>query len=109
MSRKNSRVARRKTIRKYQAGPPAKGNRRLAPVPIETVVVPKGKCFIRSRNGKLKFTREQVDAALRQAQHGRAIRGSDKVESRYYACEDGRPSGCGMYHLTSREQWTAPK
>jgi hypothetical protein len=109
MPRKNTRVARRKTIRKYQAAQPAKGNRRLAPVPIETVVVPKGKCFFRSRNGKLKFTKEQADSALRQAQHGRAIRGSDKVESRYYLCEDGRAGSCGFYHLTSREQWTAPK
>jgi hypothetical protein len=107
MPRKNTRVERKKTPRRYQvrdANP--NRNKRLAPIQIQDVVVPKGKCFVGSRFGKLKFTKDEVDKALRQAQHNRAIKGSGKVETRYYSCEDGRPGGCGFWHLTSHETYT---
>lgn len=107
MPRKNSRVPRRKTRREFQSRTPHPA--RLAPIPIEQTVVPKGKCFVRSRHGKLKFTKAEVDTALRHAQHNRKMKGSGKVEERYYCCEDGRPEGCGFYHLTSLSTWEAKR
>lgn len=101
MGRKNSQVGRRKVRREFRSNTKASNTPRIAPIPIELAVVPKGRCFIRSRKGKLKFTRDQVDRALRHARHDAARRGSVKVESRYYSCEDGRPEGCGFWHLTS--------
>jgi hypothetical protein len=102
MGRKNGSVGRRKTRREYRSN---NTRSHLPPIPIEQTVVPKGKCFIRSRYGKLKFTKDEVNKALRHAQHGRAIKGSGKVEARYYSCEDGRPDGCGFWHLTSRTEY----
>ena len=106
MPRRNARVSRRSTIRKYRDN--HKTSRpRVAPIPVEDTVVPKGRCYIRSRQGKLKFTKEEVNTALRHAKHTRQLRGgkSTKTEARYYSCEDGRPEGCGYWHLTSLEKW----
>jgi hypothetical protein len=102
VGRKNSRVQRSKTPRRYR---PTDAPKRapLPPIPIEATVVPKGRCYLRSRTGKLRFTREQVDTALRHAQHNRAIKGSGKREERYYQCDE--TGGCGDWHLTSRSEW----
>lgn len=72
------------------------------PPPLSTMVVPKGKCFHRSRHGKLIFTAETADKALKQAQAARERRGSGHVEQRAYACPEG---GCGGWHLTSRKHY----
>lgn len=71
------------------------------PPPVETLIVPNGRCYRASRKGKLRFTADTVQKALEQARASRKRRGSGHVEERYYECkvEDG---GCGDYHLTSR-------
>lgn len=103
MGRKNTRNNQRPQQRRRADGLPT--IRRTPPPPIEQMVVPKGRCFHRSRHGKLRFTREEVDKALRQAQRNRAARGSHHVEERYYECEVDR-GGCGDFHLTSRTEYT---
>jgi hypothetical protein len=71
------------------------------PPPVETLVVPKGKCYENPRRkGKLKFTEQDAPKALRQAQHSRRRQGSAYREERTYLCPN-----CGYYHLTSRETY----
>lgn len=73
------------------------------PPPLEAMVVPEGKCYFRSRWGKLIFTTEEKALrALEQAKAHRARRGSGHVEERIYPCPTG---GCGGFHLTSRTEW----
>lgn len=100
MPRKNSRVQRTKTPRRYRPTDTPQRPRNLAPIPIENTVVPKGKCYFRNRYGKLIFTQDQVDTALKHAQHNRTLSGSGKREQRYYKCDGG-----DHFHLTSRETW----
>lgn len=73
--------------------------------PVEALVVPNGKCFRNSRRGKLRFTKDVVDKALRQAQASRKARDTAYAEKRYYHCPPDQ-GGCGDYHLTSRETYT---
>ena len=75
---------------------------RARTVPLEQMVIPRGRCFFRSRYGKLIFSEAEVEKALKQAQRMRAARASGYVESRYYECPEG---GCGGFHLTSRETY----
>jgi hypothetical protein len=89
MARKNARAER--TMTRRQTG-------WVPPVPIEDIVVPKGKCFYQARRGKLVFTKDEAATALKQAQHSRKRSGSAYAEKRVYACPEG---GCGGYHLTS--------
>lgn len=104
MSRKNHSRGRRPQAKRLPNGlPPTKRNRKLLRTPIEEMVVPVGKCYFRSRHGKLRFTEAEVDKALKQAQRNRAASGSTHAEERYYPCPEG---GCGDYHLTSRTTYT---
>ena len=64
--------------------------------------MPKGKCYFRSRYGKLIFTEAEAGKALRQAQANRERHGSGHREERTYACPEG---GCGGWHLTSRKTY----
>lgn len=75
-----------------------------APTPISKMVLPTGRCFFRSRRGKLIFrTEADAQSALRQAKDKRVHQPANgHVECRYYACPDG---GCGGFHLTSREEY----
>lgn len=100
MGRKNHRGGRPQARRRFD-GSAAKPRAVLPPV--ETLVVPKGKCYFRSRNGKLIFATE-IDAqkALRQARHKRRLQGTAHQEERFYPCPEG---GCGGYHLTSRTHY----
>lgn len=75
-------------------------------LPIEKMAVPRGRCYLRSRKGKLRFATEvEAARALEQAQAARHRIHSEHIEKRFYQClvADG---GCGDYHLTSRETWT---
>lgn len=99
MARRNHRSARPQARRRadgtrFQSRPPAPD--------VEKLVVPKGKCFFRSRKGKMIFTRVDAETALKQAQLDRVRRGSAYVEKRVYECP---PGGCGGWHLTSRETY----
>lgn len=76
----------------------------LQRVPIEEMVVPQGRCFFRSRHGKLRFTEGDVEKALKQARRNREAEGRTYTEARYYQCP---PGGCGDYHLTSRTEYDA--
>lgn len=100
MGRKNHRGARPQARRKADG---TVGRRVAPPPPIEQMVVPQGRCFFRSRHGKLRFTAEEVEKALRQAQVNRDRRGSAHREERYYPCD--QPGGCGDFHLTSRTHY----
>jgi len=103
MSRRNH-SKRRPQARRREAGIPApKRNHKLARVPIEEMVVPVGKCYFRSRHGKLRFTAGEVDKALAQAKRNREVNGNAYSEERYYECP---PGGCGDFHLTSRTTYT---
>lgn len=104
MPRKNSNGTKPRHRSKY-APAPVKRSRdtKLKPIPLDQIVVPVGRCYLNHRKGKLKFTAEQVDRALSQAQHGRALKGQSYAEERYYLC-DRVPGGCGMYHLTSQTE-----
>lgn len=108
MGRKNSRGGKiRPQAKRRPDG--TRGGRRagwVPPPPVESLIVPKGRCFFRSRKGKLIFTRDEADRALRQAQQGRASRGSSYTESRAYECPEG---GCGGWHLTSRQVYVERK
>lgn len=99
MGRKNHRNSRPQARRKADG---TKGQPRPPAPPIEKLVVPKGRCYFRSRHGKLVFNREEAETALRQAQASRARRGTGHKESRIYECPEG---GCGGWHLTSRTQY----
>jgi hypothetical protein len=73
------------------------------PPPVNQLIVPTGKCYFRSRRGKLIFANEQIARkALQQAKAARQRAGSPYVERRAYACPQG---GCGGWHLTSREAY----
>lgn len=101
MGRKNNRTGRRPQARRRADG--STGGRAAGwspPPPVETLVVPKGRCYFRSRKGKLIFTAAEADKALRQAQNNRKRHSSAHVEQRSYACPEG---GCGGWHLTSQE------
>jgi hypothetical protein len=103
MGRKNA-ANRRPQARRRVDG--SAGGRRAGwtpPPPVEQLIVPKGRCYFRSRKGKLIFTETEAARALRQAQQARASRGQTYTESRSYACPDG---GCGGWHLTSRQTYT---
>jgi hypothetical protein len=100
MGRKNHRGGRPQARRRFDG---SAGRARVADPPVETLVVPKGKCYFRSRSGKLIFATEtEAQKALRQAQHKRRLQGTTHKEERYYPCPEG---GCGGFHLTSRTQY----
>lgn len=103
MSRRNHSKRRPQAHRRTDGLPPVKRNPKLR-TPIEEMVVPVGKCYFRSRYGKLRFTEAEVDKALRQAQLNRMAKGDTRhIEERYYPCPEG---GCGDFHLTSRTSYT---
>ena len=106
MGRKNSKV--RRANDRGRLARRAKGERPVKPVAaprlrVEDMVLPAGKCYFRSRRGKVIFTTEAMARkALEQAQVQRARMGSGHVEKRFYRCPEG---GCGGYHLTSRDEY----
>lgn len=107
MGRKNHGRGNRQAPRRRADQPPVPKNKpHMAPIPIEKIVVPKGRCTFRSRHGKLRFSAEDVQRALKQAQHNRKVKGSTHAEARYYQCP---PGGCGDFHLTSREAYQDPR
>jgi hypothetical protein len=67
-------------------------------------VIPRGRCFNKSRKGKLRFAEADAPRALEQARVKRIRSGSAYMEERYYECkvEEG---GCGDYHLTSQTNY----
>lgn len=100
MSRRNHRNSKPQARRREDG---SKGQRNThVRVPLEQMIVPKGKCYFRSRGGKMIFTQEEARAALKQAQTGRRRAGSAYAEKRVYECPEG---GCGGWHLTSRETY----
>lgn len=103
MPRKN-RNRRSPQARRRQDGTHGVRSSHQAP-PVETLVVPNGRCFRNSRKGKLRFTKDVVEKALRQAQASRKARGTTYAENRYYECLVAE-GGCGDFHLTSRETYT---
>ena len=103
MSRRNHAKRHPQARRLANGMPSTKPNRKLLRTPIEEMVVPVGKCYFRSRYGKLRFTKGEVDKALKQAQRNREVSGSTYSEERYYECP---PGGCGDFHLTSRTSYT---
>lgn len=73
------------------------------PAPVEKMILPTGRCYFRSKAGKLIFKTEKLaQQALRQAKNKRKYQANGHVECRYYPCP---PGGCGGYHLTSRETY----
>lgn len=103
MGRKNVTRGRRPQAKRRPDG--TRGGRIAGwtpPPAIEALIIPRGKCFFRSRKGKMIFTQEEAARALRQAQQGRRSTGSAYAEKRAYACPAG---GCGGWHLTSRENY----
>lgn len=103
MGRKNNRSGRTPQARRRADG--TRGGRIAGwnpPPPVEHLVVPKGRCYFRSRKGKLIFTEAETVTALKQLRAQRLSKGSGYVESRSYPCPDG---GCGGWHLTSREEY----
>lgn len=100
MGRRNH-AARRPQARRKADG--TRGQAASPPPPVESLVVPRGRCYFGSRKGKLRFAETDVAKALRQAKANRARKGSGYVEDRAYPCPDG---GCGDWHLTSRSEWT---
>lgn len=102
MPRKNHRNGRTPQARRKTDG--STGGRRTAPPPppLSELVIPKGKCYWRSRKGKMIFTQAEAQKALQQAQQARQRTGSAYAERRAYPCPEG---GCGGYHLTSRETY----
>lgn len=101
MPRKNTHKGRTRQARRYPDGTIA--GRSAPRQPIEKIIVPDGKCYFRSRHGKLSFTQEKAEAALKRAQENRARQHNGHVESRIYECPEG---GCGKWHLTSRSEYT---
>jgi hypothetical protein len=98
MGRKNNRGGRPQARRKADG---TRGRATPPPPPLEALVVPRGKCFFRSRKGKLRFSKADAPAALRQAQAKRQRTGSAHMEERVYECPVAQ-GGCGDWHLTSR-------
>lgn len=98
MPRRNSKVRTRKVKRDREKGVPRVKMHEQPRVKLEDIVLPDGRCGRKARFA----TKDKADAALRQAQHERARRGSTHVEKRYYRCDR-----CDGYHLTSREAYDA--
>lgn len=103
MGRRNHRRSKAQARRRADG---TTGRRTPPPPPIQDMVVPRGKCFWRSRHGKLIFSAEQAAKALKQAQASRERKGSAYVEQRAYPCPEG---GCGQFHLTSRKAYESGK
>lgn len=105
MGRKNHRPHRTQQ-RRYGPGEAApRALRPMTPLPvsIEKMVLPTGRCYFRSKGGKLIFkTEAEAAAALRQANAKRRVQSNGHVECRFYACPEG---GCGGFHLTSRAEF----
>lgn len=75
------------------------------PLPLSQMVLPAGRCYYKSKYGKLIFkTEDDAKTALKHAQTKRKRYQSNNghVETRYYPCPEG---GCGGFHLTSRERF----
>lgn len=106
MGRKNNRASgRRQPLHpRFATTAPRAPKRGGPPPPLERLVVPRGRCFYRSKNGKLRFAAEDAQEALRQAQAKRERMGSTYHEERVYECIDG----CGDWHLTSRKEYEDP-
>jgi hypothetical protein len=106
MPRKNHRPNRpqRRRVPVDQGVPRALRGVSAKPVPIDKMVLPKGRCFFRSKKGKLIFsTKADAEKALVQAKANRKRQTANgHVECRFYECPEG---GCGGFHLTSREQY----
>lgn len=104
MPRKNRVAGRRPQARRRADGLPSAP--RPIPIAISDTVTPQGRCFFKSRKGKLIFATEAIaQKALAQARRKRlaAAGGSQstlttKIEKRVYPCPDG---GCGGWHLSS--------
>jgi hypothetical protein len=103
MARKNSRAVRPQNRRRAVTGSPVRSA--PPPVPLEALVVPHGRCYRNSRNGKLRFSADEAEKALRQAQQTRARKAQAYHEERAYECKISE-GGCGDWHLTSRKEWT---
>lgn len=103
MARKNRNTRHRQAPRRADGLPATKPGRRTPRVPIEQMVVPVGKCYFRSRHGKLRFTEAEIEKVLRQVRLDRESKGIAHAEQRYYPCPEG---GCGDFHLTSRTEYT---
>jgi len=104
MPRKNKSRRNPQAYRRGKDAPPPLKRNPMLKVPLEQMVIPKGRCYFRSRKGKLRFTEAEVGKALEQARRSREARGlpPDTAAKRYYPCPEG---GCGDYHLTSRTEW----
>lgn len=100
MPRRNNRNTRPQARRKADG---STGRVTAPPPPVESMVIPHGKCYFHNRRGKYVFvTEDEAKRALAQAQHARRRKGTGHKESRYYPCP---PGGCGGFHLTSREEY----
>lgn len=104
MSRRNHTKRRPQARRRADGLPTPKRSPNLKKTPIEEMVVPVGRCYFRSRYGKLRFTEAEAEKALKQAKRNREVDGKAYAEARYYPCPEG---GCGDYHLTSRVSYVA--
>lgn len=105
MGRRNHRGGKRQA-RRVPAGQPIPRGIRQPAVPIEKMTIPRGRCWHRSRKGKLIFKDEgEAKRALKQAQEKRKHQANGHVEVRYYQCAKKTEGGCGGWHLTSREEF----
>ena len=106
MPRRNRKPTRRqkRRITPGQTVPRAKRATEAAPESdLSKLVLPTGKCYFRSRHGKLIFkTAQQAQSALNQAASKRRYQANGHVEKRFYPCPEG---GCGGFHLTSRDEY----
>lgn len=99
MGRKNHRSGHGQARRKADG---TKGQTTPPPPPIEEMIVPRGRCFLQSRKGLLRFSEAEAARALLQAQQSRARRHSGYVEDHAFPCPAG---GCGDWHLSARTQY----